>query len=155
MYVFCAVGVFSLSGTQMLFAGSNFLNAGRNFLLAVGNFLFAGLNCGSAVKIFYLSGGKSENDNGSFALSGRNSLFAVANFLNDVVGLRLLYFLKLQLAHLFELWACCSENRFNVFLYISCNVHKSVCCSVKYAVTGNSCIAIICVTVNYCGVGCF
>ena len=97
MYVFCAVGVFSLSGTQMLFAGSNFLNAGRNFLLAVGNFLFAGLNCGSAVKNFYLSGGKSENDNGSFALSGRNSLFAVANFLNDVVGLRLLYFLKLNL----------------------------------------------------------
>lgn len=49
VYVFCAVGGFSLSDSRMLFAGSNFLSAGRNFLLDDLNFLFSGLSCRSAV----------------------------------------------------------------------------------------------------------
>lgn len=132
---FCAVAVFRFAGLRILFAGANFLHAGTNFLSDVANFLFAGLNCQNADENFGLSGGNSQNEEGSFALSGRNSLFDVINCLNDVVRLRLLYLLKLQLAHLFELWACRTENAFYIFLYISCNVHKSTCRCIQNAVT--------------------
>lgn len=110
VYFFCAVAVFLFAGVRMLFAGANFLLAGSNFLSDVANFLFAGLNCQTVGKSFGLSGRKSQNAKGSFAFAGRNSLCDVVNLLSDVVRLRLFHFLKLQFAHLFELWACCTEN---------------------------------------------
>lgn len=137
VYFFCAVAVFLFSVVKILLAGANFLIAGSNFLSDVANFLFEGLNCQTVGESFGLSGGKSQNDKGSFAFAGRNSICDVVNFLNDVVRLRLLHFLKLQFAHLFELWACRTENRFHIFLYITCNVHKSACCCIQDAVTGN------------------
>lgn len=136
VYFFCAVAVFLFSGVKMLFAGANFLLAGMNFLSDAVNFLFAGLSCQVAGEYSGLAGRKSQNAKGSFALSGRNSLYDVVNLLSDVVRLRLLHLLKLQLAYLFELWACCTENRLYIFLYISCNVHKSACWCIQDAVTG-------------------
>ena len=137
VYFFCAVAVFLFAGVKMLFAGADFLLAGTNFLSDVGYFLFAGLRCQDAGENCGLSGRKSQNEKGSFAFAGRNSLYDVVRFLSDGVGLRLLDLFKLQLAHLFELWACRTENRFYIFLYITCNVHKSACCCIKNAVTGN------------------
>ena len=123
VYFFCAVAVFIFAGDRILFAGANFLLAGGNFLSDAANFLFAGLSCQVAGEYCGLSGRKSQNAKGSFAFAGRNSLCDVVNLLSDVVRLRLLHFLKLQLAYLFELWACRTENRFHIFLYITCNVH--------------------------------
>ena len=137
VYFFCAVAVFLFSGVKMLFAGANFLFAGTNFLSDVGYFLFAGLRCQDAGENCGLSGRKSQNAKGSFAFAGRNSLSDVVSILSDGVGLRLLHFLKLQLAHLFELRACRTENRFHIFLYITCNVNQSACCCIKNTVTGN------------------
>lgn len=137
VYFFCVVAVFLFVVIKILFAGANFLLAGTNFLSDVAYFLFADLNCQRAVENFGLSGWKSEKAKGSFAFAGRNSLCDAGNLLSDVGRLRLLHFLKLQFAHLFELWACCTENGFHIFLYITCNVHKSACCCIKNAVTGN------------------
>ena len=49
--------------------------------------------------------------------AGNNSLYDVGYFLKEVDNLLLLGAFEFQFAYLFELWACGSENGFNVFLH--------------------------------------
>jgi hypothetical protein len=115
----------------MLFTGADFLSAGGNFLNEVANFLFAGFGFQVADEKSARVGLNCQDAAMKFMLKGLNSLSDVGKKLSDGSRFLLFHSSELQFAYLFELWACRTENRFHIFLYITCNVHQSACGCIK------------------------
>ena len=95
---------------RILLAKSNFLFANTSFLKSDVRILSANGKSINAVAKSLSAGESFLNAKGSFHVAIENSLSDLVKILNNRSEMLLAALFKLQFAHLFELWACRSEN---------------------------------------------